>query len=98
MKTLLALTVLTLTCFLKHSSAMPVAIDMVINDVECCEAVTNKIRIPVKKVQHVMKTSCNLEAIIVSTVAGRKFCLDAKWKHAQMHLEEFKKTSSTQKP
>ncbi|XP_076740535.1 uncharacterized protein LOC143418692 [Maylandia zebra] len=94
MKTLLALTVLTLICFLKHSSAMPVAIDMVTNGVECCEAVTNKIHIPVTKVTNVMMTSgCNLEAIIVTTETKKKFCLDPEWKHAQMHLKEFKKKS-----
>ncbi|XP_025764266.1 uncharacterized protein LOC112847257 [Oreochromis niloticus] len=94
MKTLLALTVLTLTCFLKHSSAMPVAIDMVIKNVECCEAVTNKIHIPVDKVTNVTMTSdCKLKAIIVSTEAKKKFCLDPEWKHAQMHLAEFKKKS-----
>ncbi|CAI5646426.1 unnamed protein product [Oreochromis niloticus] len=95
MKTLLALTVLTLTCFLKHSSAMPVGIDMVIKDVKCCEAVTNKIHIPVDKVTNVMKTSgCNREAIIVTTLKKKKFCLDPEWKHALMHLEEFKKRSA----
>lgn len=42
----------------------PVAVDMISN-VECCEAVTNKIHIPVTKVMNVMKTSgCNLEAIM----------------------------------
>ncbi|XP_076740624.1 uncharacterized protein LOC143418880 [Maylandia zebra] len=94
MKTLLALTVLTLICFLKHSSAMPVAMEMVINGVECCQAVTNKIHIPVDKVKHVMKSSgCSRDAIIVTT-RKKKFCLDPEWKHAQMHLEEFKKRSA----
>ncbi|KAL3992550.1 Fc receptor-like protein [Sarotherodon galilaeus] len=95
MKTLLALTVLTLTCFLKHSSANPAAIGMLTNDVECCEAVTNKMYIPVHKVQHVTMTSgCSREAIIVTTLKKKKFCLDPEWKHAQMHLEEFKQRSA----
>ncbi|CAI5646430.1 unnamed protein product [Oreochromis niloticus] len=94
MKTLLALTVLTLTCFLKHSSANPVAIDMVIKNVECCEAVTNKIYIPVYKVTNVtMASNCKLKAIIV-TILKKKLCLDPEWKHALMHLEEFKKRSA----
>ncbi|XP_030580070.1 C-C motif chemokine 26-like [Archocentrus centrarchus] len=91
MKTLLALTVLVLLCFLKHSSAN-VGVSLMMRDVKCCETTSDKIHIPFKKVKHVVMTSgCSPEAIIVTTVADRKICLDPKWKHAQMHLEEFKK-------
>ncbi|XP_030579949.1 C-C motif chemokine 13-like [Archocentrus centrarchus] len=94
MKTLLALTVLVLLCFLKHSSAKPVGIQMTITNPECCETMSNKIYIPKNKVTHVVMTSgCPREAIIVST-EKRRICLDPEWKHAQMHLQEFKKKSS----
>lgn len=53
-------------------STVPVAIEMVINGVECCEAVTNKIHIPVTKVKHVMKSSCNLEAIMWVSSGGQE--------------------------
>uniref|UniRef100_A0A3Q0T9K8 Chemokine interleukin-8-like domain-containing protein n=1 Tax=Amphilophus citrinellus TaxID=61819 RepID=A0A3Q0T9K8_AMPCI len=97
MKTLLALTVLILLCFLKHSSA--IGIQMTITNDGCCVNVTNEVHIPKKKVKHVVTSDCTNKAIIVTTVADRKICLDPTWKHAQMHLEEFKKkTSSTSSP
>ncbi|XP_056234413.1 C-C motif chemokine 22-like [Seriola aureovittata] len=94
MKTLLTLLFLTLICSLHHTSAGPVAVEMMVKGA-CCPGY-NQTRIPKAKVKHVAMTpdGCTDKAVVVTTVCNKKFCIDPSWIWARNLLKEFKKSTA----
>ncbi|XP_072235970.1 C-C motif chemokine 26-like [Leuresthes tenuis] len=95
MKTLLTLGLLVLVCFLCHSSAGLSALKMIFKEGCCLQH--NRTTVPKQKVKHVAMTSsdCRLKAVIVTTVIGKKFCIDPDWIWAKKTLKAFKKSSNS---
>ncbi|KAM4593827.1 uncharacterized protein PAE49_010152 [Odontesthes bonariensis] len=95
MKTLGTLGLLALLCFLCRSSAGPSALEMIFKE-GCCSQ-HKQIAVPKDKVKHVVMTPslCRLKAVVVTTVMGKKFCIDPDWIWAKMKLAEFKKSSNS---
>uniref|UniRef100_A0A4W6C6C5 Chemokine interleukin-8-like domain-containing protein n=1 Tax=Lates calcarifer TaxID=8187 RepID=A0A4W6C6C5_LATCA len=85
MKTLVILILLTLICFLRHSTSLQGG---------CCPEYS-KTRIPRPRVKHVEMTPdhCQNKAIVVTTVCD-KFCIDANWSWAKKLLSEFKSSTA----
>ncbi|XP_061924580.1 C-C motif chemokine 17 [Entelurus aequoreus] len=90
--TMKTLVLLTLMCFLQVSMCSVVHI-MFKNNGCCSKSI--EICIPLKKVQHVGRTSqgCTHQAIVVKTVEDNKFCLKPSWKWAKYLLQEFEGSS-----
>ncbi|XP_022605297.1 C-C motif chemokine 5-like [Seriola dumerili] len=95
MKTLLTLLFLTLICFLHHTSASPLATELMLKG-GCCTGF-NRTAVPKSKVKHVGMTpdDCTNKAVVVTTVCNKKFCIDPSWTWAQNLLEEFKKSTAS---
>ncbi|XP_049896904.1 C-C motif chemokine 4-like [Epinephelus moara] len=93
MKTLVTLALLTLICFLRHSSGT-VAVDAVTKD-GCCPGF-NRTHIPKGFVKDIAKTpnNCSPKAIVFTTVCEEKYCIDATWTWAQKRQAEFKESPS----
>ncbi|XP_033485839.1 uncharacterized protein LOC117258777 [Epinephelus lanceolatus] len=93
MKTLVTLALLTLICFLHHSSGT-VAVNAVTKD-GCCPG-SNRTHIPKGFVKDMVRTpnDCNPKAIVITTVCEEKYCIDAKWTWVKKRLEEFETSQS----
>ncbi|XP_042274967.1 C-C motif chemokine 7-like [Thunnus maccoyii] len=89
MKTLAAFILLTLICFLHHSSAGPHRVGFM-SEVGCCMNHTRKI-IPKQRVKHVEETPshCPTKAIVVTSVCDKKFCFDPDFRWAKRLLAVF---------
>ncbi|XP_040896306.1 C-C motif chemokine 17-like [Toxotes jaculatrix] len=98
MKTLVTLVLLTLICFLRHTSAGPVAVS-VIHTGQCCPRYS-EIRIPKRRVTNVKKTSgqCVENAFIVTTVCNKQICIDGESAWAKNLWVEFKKSAANGSP
>ncbi|XP_068580427.1 C-C motif chemokine 18-like [Cebidichthys violaceus] len=92
MKTLVSLVLLI--CFLGHISAAPVAPSMQADG--CCRG-HERTAIPRGKVVHMGMTpsDCASKSIIITTVLGRKFCIDPNCAWVKKLLEELKKPASS---
>ncbi|XP_056234424.1 C-C motif chemokine 22-like [Seriola aureovittata] len=93
MKTLLTLLFLTLICSLHHTSAGPVAVEMMVKGA-CCPGY-NQTRIPKARVKHVAMTpdGCTDKAVVVTTVCDKKICIDPNWPWAKKLLSAFEKSA-----
>uniref|UniRef100_A0A3B1IVF8 Chemokine interleukin-8-like domain-containing protein n=1 Tax=Astyanax mexicanus TaxID=7994 RepID=A0A3B1IVF8_ASTMX len=62
-----------------------------VNQPDCCFKLTT-MRIPQKMVKSYTQTSsdCALKAIVITTVKGRKFCVDPAAKWVSSHLKSLK--------
>uniref|UniRef100_A0A4W6C699 Chemokine interleukin-8-like domain-containing protein n=1 Tax=Lates calcarifer TaxID=8187 RepID=A0A4W6C699_LATCA len=85
MKTLVILILLTLICFLRHSTSLQ----------EGCCPEYSKTRIPRPRVKHVEMTPdhCQNKAIVVTTVCKR-ICIDHKLDWAKKLLSDFKNSAA----
>ncbi|XP_019722910.1 uncharacterized protein LOC109514342 isoform X2 [Hippocampus comes] len=90
MKTLAPLTLLTLVCFV---SAGLVSQEFLLKE-RCCLN-SSSIRIPKEKVTHVEMTpaGCKHNAIVVTSVCGKRFCLKDSWNWAIKLLQRFETVS-----
>nr|XP_057933942.1 uncharacterized protein LOC131132370 isoform X3 [Doryrhamphus excisus] len=61
----------------------------------CCEG-CSKTAIPWERVQRVERTPnvCKRKAIVVTTVCGKRFCIQANWKWSKTLLTEFERLSA----
>nr|XP_020441294.1 C-C motif chemokine 17-like [Monopterus albus] len=93
MKTLAALALMTLTCFLFHSSEGQVGIEVWRQEM-CCNSY-NKARVPVTKIKQMRRSPghCKLEAIVITTVTNRKFCKNPCLTEVKTMLEKRKQTA-----
>ncbi|KAL7405663.1 hypothetical protein ABVT39_005293 [Epinephelus coioides] len=93
MKTLVTLALLTLICYLRHSSGTA-AVDAVTKD-GCCPGVLQR-KIPKGFVKDIVNTpkNCHPEAMVFTTVCDEKYCIDADWTWAQKRQEEFNTSKS----
>ncbi|XP_067460679.1 C-C motif chemokine 22-like isoform X1 [Thunnus thynnus] len=89
MKTLATFILLTLICFLHHSSAGPASTGFRTTD-GCCMNHTRMI-IPKPKVKHVVETprGCTTKAIVVTSVCDKEFCFDPDSQWAKRLLAVF---------
>ncbi|XP_030270881.1 C-C motif chemokine 4 homolog [Sparus aurata] len=96
MKTLLTFALLALIGLLHQNSAAPVGPGS-LNE-SCCPGVTRS-HVPRGKIQNIVRSHshCPVTAIIVTTVRGRKFCLDGYWNWAKKVLTDFEKSPSETK-
>ncbi|XP_035508174.1 C-C motif chemokine 18-like [Morone saxatilis] len=90
MKTLVTLMLLTLICFLRYSSTAPVAAQALFKQ-QCCQN-CNATMIPRGRVRHVESSPshCTVKAVIVTSVCGKKICIDPNTKWTQKLLSDFK--------
>ncbi|XP_022605285.1 C-C motif chemokine 5-like [Seriola dumerili] len=93
MKTLLTLLFLTLICFLHHTSASPLATELMLKG-GCCTGF-NRTAVPKSKVKHVGMTpdDCTNKAVVVTTVCDKKICIDPTWTWAKKLLSAFEKSA-----
>eukprot|EP00064_Thunnus_orientalis_P021624 superscaffoldBa00006683_g21790 len=98
MKTLAAFILLTLICFLHHSSADLKGPGFTITD-ECCMSHT-RMTIPKPKVKHVAKnpSHCPTKAIIITSVCDTLYCIDPNFRWAKKLLAEFEKLPDKTSP
>ncbi|XP_045889204.1 C-C motif chemokine 7-like isoform X1 [Micropterus dolomieu] len=98
MRTLVTILLLTLVCFLSYSSAAPLALRM-LNRKVCCTNST-QMHIPKGKITDVVMTpsDCEQQAIVVTTVCDKKFCIDPNWTWAKNLLKEFEKSTANNSP
>ncbi|XP_038557951.1 C-C motif chemokine 7-like isoform X3 [Micropterus salmoides] len=98
MRTLVTILLLTLVCFLSYSSAAPLA-PGISNRNGCCLKST-QMHIPKGKITDVAMTpsDCEQQAIVVSTVCNKKFCIDPNWIWAKNLLKEFEKSTANNSP
>ncbi|XP_042274945.1 C-C motif chemokine 7-like [Thunnus maccoyii] len=91
MKTLATFILLTLICFLHHSSASANGAVLATTD-GCCMNHTRMI-IPKQKVRHVAEnpSHCETKAIIVTSVCDKLYCIDPDSRWAKNLLAEFEK-------
>ncbi|XP_067460802.1 uncharacterized protein [Thunnus thynnus] len=89
MKTLATFILLTLICFLHHSSAVPYMVRFMTID-GCCMSHTQTM-IPRPKVKHVAETPshCTTKAIVVTSVCDKEFCFDPDSQWAKRLLAVF---------
>ncbi|XP_067461348.1 C-C motif chemokine 18-like [Thunnus thynnus] len=89
MKTLAAFILLTLICFLHHSSAGPSSTEFVTKG-GCCMSHTQMI-IPRPKVKHVAETPshCTTKVIVITSVCDKEYCIDPDFRWAKKLLAEF---------
>ncbi|KAG9272032.1 C-C motif chemokine 13-like [Astyanax mexicanus] len=82
-----ALLLVLLLGSLQLSSSAPA-----VNQPDCCFKLTT-MRIPQKMVKSYTQTSsdCALKAIVITTVKGRKFCVDPAAKWVSGHVKSLKK-------
>ncbi|XP_044213075.1 C-C motif chemokine 22-like isoform X3 [Thunnus albacares] len=97
MKTLAAFILLTLICFVHHSSATNGA--AFATTVKCCVNHTRTI-IPKQKVKHVVEISsgCTNKAIVVTSVCDKEYCIDPDFRWAKKLLAEFEKVPDKTSP
>ncbi|XP_044213058.1 C-C motif chemokine 22-like isoform X1 [Thunnus albacares] len=91
MKTLATFILLTLICFLHHSSASPDSPGFRTTG-GCCMNHTQMI-IPKRKVKHVVETprGCTTKAIVITSVCDKEYCIDPDFRWAKKLLAEFEK-------
>ncbi|XP_054627832.1 C-C motif chemokine 26-like [Dunckerocampus dactyliophorus] len=91
--TMKTLVLLTLMCIL-HVSMSAVSQGILFNEGCCINR--SKTAIPWERVQHVERTpnGCKRKAVVVTTVCGKKFCIEANWKWARTLLTEFERLSA----
>ncbi|XP_059212426.1 C-C motif chemokine 17-like [Centropristis striata] len=94
MKTLPTLVLLTLICFLVHSSAAGLVGVNLVTGTGCCLH-HNRTMIPKGLVKHVGMSpgDCKLKAIVFTTVCNVTHCLDPSMLWAKKRLEEFQSSS-----
>uniref|UniRef100_A0A8P4KK68 Chemokine interleukin-8-like domain-containing protein n=1 Tax=Dicentrarchus labrax TaxID=13489 RepID=A0A8P4KK68_DICLA len=92
MKTLVTLVLLTLICFLQHSSTASVTVQALFQQ-QCCQSY-NAIIIPRGRVRHMAMnpSHCPVKAVIVTTTCDKKICIDPNTKWTQKLLSDFKKS------
>ncbi|XP_042274985.1 C-C motif chemokine 18-like [Thunnus maccoyii] len=97
MKTLAAFILLTLICFVHHSSAANGAV-FATSDGYCMGH--TQMKIPKQKVKHVMEnpSHCTTKAIIVTSVCDRQYCIDPNFRWAKRLLAEFEKVPDKTSP
>nr|XP_057933941.1 C-C motif chemokine 26-like isoform X2 [Doryrhamphus excisus] len=91
--TMKTLVLVALMCIL-HVGTCAVSPAIVLKE-GCCEG-CSKTAIPWERVQRVERTPnvCKRKAIVVTTVCGKRFCIQANWKWSKTLLTEFERLSA----
>ncbi|XP_026233624.1 C-C motif chemokine 18-like [Anabas testudineus] len=89
---MLLVVVLTLICFLCHSSDGQVGVKAILGT-SCCNGY-NKTAVPKGMITNMWMASSPCPGIVVTTVCGRTICVDPTWKFAQAVLRQFKRSTT----
>ncbi|XP_026233618.1 uncharacterized protein LOC113174120 isoform X2 [Anabas testudineus] len=89
---MLLVVVLTLICFLCHSSDGQAGVEATLNSA-CCNGYS-KVKVPKEWITHMVMASSPCPGIVVTTVCGKKICMDPDWKFAQAVLRHFENSTA----
>uniref|UniRef100_A0AAQ6IFQ1 Chemokine interleukin-8-like domain-containing protein n=1 Tax=Anabas testudineus TaxID=64144 RepID=A0AAQ6IFQ1_ANATE len=89
---MLLVVVLTLICFLCHSSDGQAGPQVTLNSA-CCNGY-RKVKVSKGLIRHMEMAPSPCPAIVVTTVCGRTICVDPTWKFAQAVLRQFKRSTA----
>ncbi|XP_026233622.1 C-C motif chemokine 19-like isoform X5 [Anabas testudineus] len=89
---MLLVVVLTLICFLCHSSDGLDGVKLTLNSA-CCNGY-RKTPVPKGMITNMVKAPSPCPAIVVTTVCGKMMCVDPTWKFAQAVLRQFERSTA----